>query len=84
MPSETAGNNHGSGLCPSLGGACQFAYKGFVDGYLYRGYTAYVASMGNADVINWVFAPFAHNGCSAMFSCKDYSVGMTGAQIKQA
>ncbi|KAJ5438853.1 uncharacterized protein N7458_009851 [Penicillium daleae] len=40
--------------------------------------------MGDADVINGVFAPFANNGCSAMFSCKDYSVGMTGAQIKQS
>jgi hypothetical protein len=82
MPSETAENNHGSGLCPSLGGYANSHIKFFVDDYLYRGYTAYVASIGDADVINGVFAPFANNGCLAMFSCKDYSVGMTGAQIK--
>ena len=84
MSSQTPGNNKGSVLCALLAGACKCAYQGYSDDYIYTPYASYVASMGADDVINWLFSPFADDGCAAMFICKDYNVDMTGAQIKQA
>ncbi|KAJ5099082.1 hypothetical protein N7532_006083 [Penicillium argentinense] len=69
MPSETSGNNKGSAQCKSLAGACSIAFQGFEDDYLYNAYTSYVASIGDDDAINWLFAPFANNGRAIMFSC---------------
>ncbi|KAJ5105378.1 hypothetical protein NUU61_002725 [Penicillium alfredii] len=65
MPHETDGNNKGSSLCKNLSGACKRAYRQYVDDFLYKGETSYVASAGDADPVNWL--PFANNGCTAMF-----------------
>lgn len=83
-PTQTSGNDKGSSLCGSLAGACKIAYTGYVDDYTYKDYTSYVASSGDADIINWLFDPFAEDGCAAMFKCDDYTDGMTGKQIKDA
>ena len=86
-PSQISSNNHGSALCHSLAGACKIAYTGYNDTWLYTHYSSYPADPGDADTVNWLFAPFANDGCAAMFTCDNndaYSVGMLGSQIKAA
>lgn len=86
-PSQIRSNNHGSALCPSLAGACKYAYNGYNDTWLYTGYTSYIGDPGDTDAVNFFFAPYAHDGCAAIFMCDNdnaYAVGMLGSQIKNA
>ena len=86
-PSQIRSNNHGSALCQSLAGACNNAYTGYNDTFLYTQYTSYVANPGDIDATNLLWDPLADDGCAAMFTCDNddaYSVGMLGSQIKAA
>ncbi|KAJ5585382.1 uncharacterized protein N7459_005182 [Penicillium hispanicum] len=85
MPTETKGNNDGSGLCKSLQGACKRAYKHFKDDYIYKDYTYISVSAGDDSPVNVLFWwAAATNGCKAEFKCDDYGEGMSGKQIKQS
>lgn len=84
MPTETSGNNDGSGLCKSLQGACKRAYKHFKDDYIYKDYTYISTSAGDDSPINVLFWWAADNGCKAEFKCDEYGEGMSGKQIKQS
>ena len=86
-PTQVKSNNDGSGLCPSLAGACIFAFSGYNDTFLYTARTSYPATAGDADAVNFFFPAYADNGCTAIFTCENddaFRVGMTGRQIKDA
>ncbi|KAJ5606038.1 hypothetical protein N7510_008819 [Penicillium lagena] len=82
-PSQTSGNDKGSGECHSIDDACTRAYEQYVDDTVYSSYTSYTANIESGIIVD---ATFGTAGCAAMYSCdnNDYGFGMTGRQIKAA
>lgn len=81
VPTQTAGNNDGAGSCTNMDDACDRAYSKYEDDVVYTDYTAYTASVQSGILM---VATFGTAGCTAMFECDDYGIGMTGAEIKNA
>lgn len=81
LPSQTDGNNKGAGSCPNMDDACDRAYAQYEDNTIYTDYTAYTAKVKTGIL---VAATFGTAGCTAMFECDDYGIGMSGADIKDA
>ncbi|KAJ5681731.1 uncharacterized protein N7477_001671 [Penicillium maclennaniae] len=82
-PTQTSGNDKGSGECHSIDDACTRAYVQYEDDTIYSSYTSYTANIESGIIVD---ATFGEAGCAAMFTCDndDYGFGMTGRQIKAA
>lgn len=79
-PFQTSCNQKGSSLCNDLGvstnvNPCKTAYHLYNADFIYQQVTSYTFTDNN-DTINVLPV-----GCTAIFTCDDNSVGMSGAQI---
>lgn len=81
LPTQTDGNNKGSSMCKTIGDACDRAFLQYDDDTVYTDYTAY-----NAQVLSGLLPALTFNkaGCTAIFECDDYGIGMKGVDIKNA
>lgn len=81
VPTQTDANNKGSSQCHSIDDACSRAYAQFEDDTIYTEFTSFYSRVKSGII---VVATFGQAGCTAQFTCDDYGIGMSGADIKDA